>query len=217
MFPSRALALALTLLCAARAPAGVVVIDFEDLRHVDSGFNIIGPTYSNSGFLFTASHPEPGNPHRFNVPGTPNPSFAGSTALYNGVAQGTIALTRGDGGEFSLLSMKLAALASTDQNGRPIDTGPFDVTFTGHLATGGTVTQTAHVTGFLTLQRFTFGAGFGDVTSVTRAEGIGGLNPGDLEHQFDDVAVQAVPEPGALALLGAGLGCLSVRFRRRGA
>ena len=194
--------------------AADIILDFEALRHVDNGFQVHGSVYVEDGFRFEARHPLPGNPLHLNTLGTLHFGFPGSTSLYQGVSQGEMVLTRVDGGPFDLASIQLTEHPGGDVNGNAVNLGPFDVTFFGHLAGGGTVTQTFTVDNFLTPKTFTF-AGFTDLASVNWFQGPGGRD--GPTHQFDNLAVAIVPGPSGLLLFVIGFsGLLWVRGRAGG-
>src|SRR5262249_32608682 len=108
-------------------------------------------------FVLTATHSDPqSNPPDFQVIGTQSPLYAGSTTLFHHISLGRIDLTRADGGAFSFHSIDLAELPAGDANGKPVNSGPFGVTFYGVKEGGGLVSRTVTVGGFLTLTTSTF-------------------------------------------------------------
>lgn len=178
-----------------------IVLDFESLRSDDSLIHDHAGLLEFSGFQIL-SVPPPGNAFLYRSAGTLNPLFASSTALFNGQSNAENVLRTSDGGAFALLSIDLAVLppGASDPLGLS-DPGPFDLTFTGTLASGGTVTNTFTINNtFLTLETFTF-TGFGSVVSVSWFQGPGFNPPGpspDATHQFDNITLAPVPEPSSL-------------------
>ena len=166
-------------------------IDFEELRVDDAMIRGVGPVYAVDGFIFTATVP----PGVTNVPcfatiGSLNPSFMGSTSLYNCNALSGTTLTRSDGGIFRLQSIDLAEVPNFDSTGNPINFGSFALTFFGVRANGSTVQATATIDPFPSVTTFKFD-GFSNLVSVTWYQGPGG-EPGPT-HQFDNVRVMAGP------------------------
>jgi hypothetical protein len=100
------------------------------------------------------------------------------------------------------LSIDLSELPAFDVNGNPIEFGPFTVTFFGTRENGSVVTQAVTAQPFPTVTTGHF-SGFTDLVLVTWFQGAGG--PGNSTHQFDNVVLATVPEPGSLALLALGV------------
>jgi hypothetical protein len=190
-----------------QAAATPLTIDFDELQSADALVRAIGPVYEIDGFVFTATVPSyAGNTPNFNTVGTFSTSFYGSTPLVNGNAMGGTRLTRADGGIFDLISIDLVEMPSFDPFGSPIDQGSFALTFVGTRADSSTVLGTATIAPFSTVTTFTFSE-FKNLVSVEWLQG-------GPAHQFDNVRVEAVPEPSTLSLLCLGvLGAASVLRR----
>ena len=186
-------------------------IDFEGLAASINGQEAVtglpgdpsDNSYGESGFTFTTSS----TTNNLAIWGTLSSNYFGSTALWNGDGTGTFGvttLTMDGGGAFDLLSIDIAELYS--------GSGSANVTFTGALSGGGTVTQsftsdgvsaTGNVSSFETV---TF-SGFNNLVSVNWLQN-------SPFHQFDNVTVAPVPLPAAFSLLLMSLGGLAL-FRRR--
>ena len=181
----------------ALAAASPVVIGFDSLMQDNDQTNEIGNVYRESGFEFSNLS----NPFSFASFGTQNPFFNGSTALFNDNTDGQTRLSQIGGGLFSLSSITLSTLAPgyTEEG--------TSVTFTGLLATGGSVMQSFNVADGAA-QTFSFSPNFSNLSAVTWS------NEANF-HQFDNITVAAVPEPETYAMLLAGLGLLGFLARRR--
>jgi hypothetical protein len=170
-----------------------VVLDFESLATPNNAVNYIGDTYSDDGFELTNLSPGVG----LGTFGTSESRFTGSTALFDDNADGWIRLSQIGDGPFDLSSIDLASL-----NGSV----PVDVTFFGTISGGGTVSQTFTFDGSpFVEQAFNF-TGFNNVTKVEWVQAA-------PYHQFDNIVVDAVPEPDTWLLVGTGIG-IAILFRK---
>jgi VCBS repeat-containing protein len=191
------------------AVRAATILDFNDVPpgtlsvfspYQSQGFALVS---TSGGWVFNSPDTGNGSPQ----PVGNNPFYAGENG-FAAFAPATITLTQTDGAAFSLLSIDLARNFAFD----PAPT----VTFTGTLASGGTVTESFSVTtpsgAPSSFQTFSF-TGFTDLASVSwdQAGPTAGLS------QFGDIRLSAaVPEPSSLALASVGvLGCLLLAWRRR--
>jgi hypothetical protein len=159
------------------------VIDFESLRVVDNATHDHGFVYAEDGFTLNNL----ANDHGLATFGVLEPRFPGSTALFNNTVDGVTELIKTGGGAFHLTSIDLAELNGADHS---------IVAFTGELLGGGSVNQTFTLDGIGPangLQTFVFN-GFNDVVRVRWTQAA-------PYHQFDNITLGAVPEPGTMALL----------------
>ena len=181
----------------ALAAASPVVIGFDSLMQDNDQTNEIGNVYRESGFEFSNIS----NTFSLASFGTQNPFFNGSTALFNDNTDGQTRLSQIGGGLFSLSSITLSTLAPgyTEEG--------TSVTFTGLLATGGSVMQSFNVADGAA-QTFSFSPNFSNLSAVTWS------NEANF-HQFDNITVAAVPEPETYALMLSGLGLVAFAARRR--
>jgi hypothetical protein len=196
---------------AATAIAEPITIDFDELTSNDAQIRSVGGVYSVDGFTFTAVMAPFGNDPAFLTIGTLSSSFDGSTSIYNGNSLTETVLTRSDGGRFNLFSIDLAELPNFDgTTGKPIDLGSFFLTFYGTRFDGSVVEATAKIGPFPDVTTFAF-SGFTNLLSVEWTQGPGGAQ--GPTHQFDNVRVNEVPEPGTLLLLVTGVLAVG-RWRR---
>ena len=169
--------------------ANATILDFEDLYHNDDAIAEHGYSYEMNGFLLMNTSEFP-----FASLGTEAYGYSGSTSLFNDNDQGETLLTRVGNGFFSLISIDLSELYTTD------DEDPLEdwVVFQGSLADNSIVSQTFTLDGFTGVQTFSFDPEFANVISVSWAQS-------DYFHQFDNIDAAPVPEPSSLLLLGFGL------------
>ncbi|MEQ1637719.1 MAG: hypothetical protein ABL903_13620 [Methylococcales bacterium] len=167
------------------------MIDFEDLAGQTGQGGLVEPSYTKDGFLLQHGT---GEAAAFYVVSNnvQDGFYQGSTAIFNVNAGGNTILTKADNSAFDIFSIDLTNYG----NGNSINT--LDVTFTGSLLGGGTVSQTFAVDDFNGFQTFNF-TGFTNLASVSVVTGI----PNAIE--FDNINVSAVPLPAAVWLMGSGL------------
>jgi len=179
----------------ALAGGGDVIIDFQQLEHNDSEIENHGFVYEEDGYRL--SHPED-EPFEFATFGTQEPRYPGSTALFNNTVDGVITLEAIDKSLFTLKSIDISNLNNN---------GPTTVRFTGNLDNGDQVFASFTTSGSENqLETFFFDKTWTNLQSVVWVQEA-------PFHQFDNIAVNPIPAPGALALLGVGL--VGVRRRRR--
>lgn len=176
--------------------AQAAVLDFETLARADDSVTDVGYSYSESGFTLSNLMTDG---FAFASYGSLSAFYSGSTSLINDNDGGLTQLTQNGGGAFRLTSIDLAELYGF---------GSTSVTFIGTRTDGSTVSQTFTLDGVAGAQTFTFGSSFTNLTSVQWS------NDADY-HQFDNIAVAAVPEPETMAMFLSGLGLLGLMTRRR--
>ena len=171
------------------------VIDFEQLKHIDSIEKVHGSQYIEDGFQIDeqksifqsglASY------------GTLSPRYIGSTALFRGFGPSHgFKLSKVDGGTFDLLSIDLAELDIESY----ANFGNFFSTEIKFVRDGG-YSQTFVLDGKVpSAETFFFDAKFQDSSVVY-------WDNNYPSHQFDNITiaddVSSVPEPPMLLLLGA--------------
>ncbi|KLU02867.1 putative signal peptide and transmembrane protein [Rhodopirellula islandica] len=191
-----------------RAVAAVtVVLDFNDLASSSSEAEVVGNTYSNSGFLIS----NPDNLPTFQamqIYGSNHPDYilGSGAALHSDNPGSDFTLTKLDGGEFRLASIDIGKFKDSVLNPATLT-----VNFHGSFAGGGSFSDNYSVSvDDDEFQTINFGTDFVGINSITW----GFDTP---FYQFDNVTleVSAVPEPTTLAFLGVGLGVAGVRRVRR--
>jgi hypothetical protein len=191
------------------SPSHATVITFDadpNVAKVNNLLNFLGNSVTEQGYTFTDTN-------QFASYGSLSTNFVGKTTLFDNQvnAPTTLTLTLGGGGQFNFTAIDVAN--AVHQN--PVTTlAP--ITFTGHVHGGGIVTETfSSIAANNTLQTLTLNSGFSNLDSVSWTEP-NGTNP---LYAWTDVnvtqAVQTVPEPGSLAVFGAGLLGLVYLKRRR--
>ncbi|RYG21335.1 PEP-CTERM sorting domain-containing protein [bacterium] len=130
--------------------------------------------------------------------GTIFSNYTGSAALFENLANDTTLIKDG-GGAFNLLSIDVANVY------RQGVSGSTTITFTGTLTLGGTVSQSYDIPADNPLHTVVL-SGFTGLSSVL-------ISSPDNAYQFDNVNVEAVPEPASMAALG--LGALALLRRKR--
>ena len=172
--------------------AQAITIDFNGLLESDfpsgvqdgSTWFTIGTNYVEDGFELV----EFGS-NQFNFWRTDAPEYPGSVAIQIGTQGDTARLTQVNGALFTLSSIDLATLYSTE---------PVSVTFNGLKSDSSTVTQSFTTSAQRAiLENFTFSSDFTNLVSVTWTQDIPG-------HQFDNINVTAVPwETDSLPIIGS--------------
>lgn len=202
----RLLAVAVLFLAGSIGDAQAAVITFEDLA-LPPGTQLITTDVSSGGFVFDTlldhSHLDNGTWAVGN----------GSTYLVidaSGAANNVTFSPLG-GGPFTLSAIDLSK-ANTFST-----TSAASVEVTGHLLGGGTVSTTFALTPGFTFSTFLFDSSWTNLSSVV-LNGIGSACCGPVPGNYfalDNVVVDttAVPEPGALTLLGLGSAYLIARRR----
>ena len=187
-----------TLLVAALAGVTLVsadVLDFQNLEVVGIDAYDVGSVIVEDGWSITK---DPGEPFNFYVWGTLAPFYPGSTALFNNTINGVNRLQHGGASNFDVTSIDLDYL-----NGGSATT---TVSFTGYIFGGGTVVQSFETDAVTGLQTFNF-VGFDNLTSMEW------IQDGNF-HQYDNIVLNVVPEPGTIVVLIAGISLVVARRRR---
>jgi len=179
--------------------ASTSTIDFEELDPADAYVsNQFGNSYVNYDFGgyridSTASNSAASLSGRWRVPQPGQTHYTGSNSMASVWAPVTITLSRTDGQVFSLNSIDLYPHLPVFN---PV------VTFTGLRANGSSATANVTLVGS-TIRTYTLGSDFSDLQSLTwRFTGF------EDYHSFDNIVVQAVPEPSSVLLCGFGVGLL---------
>jgi PEP-CTERM motif-containing protein len=188
--------------------AQATTINFEDLA---LDINGVGGDRVSGGFLFDTalnhSHIDNGTWGTSN--GTQFMMVDNVTANPNGINNSTTFSPIG-GGPFALISIDLSEAGNAGTTAQQIQ-------ITGNLFGGGTIGLLLTLDFNLGFQTVTFGAGWNNLSSVVLT-GMAGVCCGPIPgnyYAFDNVVVNAVPEPATLSLLGLGSAYLFGRRRRR--
>jgi hypothetical protein len=164
---------------------------FEGVAPAGSVLNVNpGAPYTEAGFTLT---PTDANSAVFDA-GDPAAQFPGDSTAYFGFASDNTILLTGPA-SFNVGSLLVGPLS--------FSTGIVDVTFVGTIFGGGTVSTT--FTGLTTATLETLGWNGLSSLQINSTSDTG----------LDNIDAAAVPEPGTLLLLGAGLSLIAARYRRR--
>ena len=203
-----------TALLMATGLAHATVIDFEEVPDTAD----IQTSLSTQGYLFTSEH--------FHTPGSSNTysPFVWNGTNYIGYESGRghpLAMSRADGGSFSLYSLDVAEFYSAPNSDRP----NADLIEIWGLGAGGQ-TMVHQFTldgvydgrnGAIDFQHFVLPSIFSDLSSVVFTGLRWGGADGGISLDNIEVVPTSVPEPGTLALFGLGLLAAGAARRRRAA
>lgn len=179
-----------------------IVIDFEALAHAGDGATFLS-SHVEDGFRLVTDADAQTQADALGVWGTASEHFNGSTALFNNSSGGTfgrtVILTNAAGGAFDVLSIDLGPAFVDPGSGA-------EVLFEGRRADGSTVTQPFAFSAALVPGTFAFAPSFTNLVRVSWQQADAQF---DTPHQFDNIRVAAIPEPGTAALLLAALALLA--------
>ncbi len=200
------------------APAATL-IDFEGLAPVGS-FSQLGTAFETQGFRFTATS---GDMLAYGPGGVASVPESGSTSISMSnnpnrppPVSSSLTFAAVDGSAFTLHALRAAEGRNRGQFFANFASTAIEIV--GNFANGGAITRLftfdgiAGDNGATDFESISFD-GFVNLASVT-ITGQGG-NRGGYSFSLDDIEVSAVPLPGAMVLLLAGLGGLAAAGRRR--
>lgn len=190
-------------LAGASITAQAVTLTFDELAPESGNSAVyVGHTYSHDGFTITGSGSPAWAGAGFHVYPASSDNWTGSAGLFLAAVGGKIELVATNG---SLFDVESIDISRGDSNNGLVPVG-----FGGTKADGSMVgqgfwfTDTVHGRN----ERVTFSSDFRGLRSLVWYQGA-------EWHQFDNLKVTAVPEPGTYALMVAGLGLVAGVTRRR--
>lgn len=149
------------------------VIDFQQLEVIGLGFSSWGFHVEEDGYQIDNV-----GPNSLSSFGTLDERYPGSTALFDNSIDGTITVSRIDGGAFTLRSIDIAPLNAAD---------PVTVNFTGVTVSGDLVNSSfTHSGSAIALETHIFPPGFNRLQSVSWRQ----IAP---FHQFDNIVLVCSP------------------------
>jgi hypothetical protein len=179
-----------------------IVIDFEALQHAGDSAEFLS-SYEEDGFRLVTDADAQSQADALGVWGTASENFNGSTALFNNSGGGafgrTVILTNVASAVFDLLSIDLGPAFAAPGSGA-------EVLFEGRRADGSTVTQPFAFSADLAPGTFAFAPGFSNLVRVSWQQADAQF---DTPHQFDNIRVAAIPEPGTATLMLAALALMA--------
>lgn len=193
------------------AAAHATVVNFND-----QGNNYGNTNFVSDGFRFSTSSPFGSVFTTSSQVCSPACPVSGSVELLIPYGPSTVTLTAANGSPFDLTNFLAAGTFNLSSWGPNYD--PTTITITGHLVTGGTVTESFGIAssgnGALPFTLESANASFTNLSSVTFTSS-GSDFPIYNGFALDDVNVTAVPENSSTALMLAGLGLVGLVARRR--
>lgn len=177
------------------------IIDFDSIAYQGTtGLTEVASSYSEDGFTLTNA----GNFYMGNPTGSPfTGRDTGTKALFQRSTNTFNILTKDDGDRFSADSITLWESSQGFLRNA-------SVTFIGDFNTGPSVQQTFVTNRIWDGEVFQFDSSFKDITALRWTMD----SSGNEYHQFDNITLNAVPEPSATLLSLMAIGLSGLRRKR---
>lgn len=175
-----------------------ITIDFNSLESSFSGGHFVGPTYTENNFII--EHGSSAQDNAFITWSSTTSLYTGSASLFNNTHRGETIISEQSNNLFSIFSIDLAPYSLELSTGDYI--GSESILFTGTKSDNTAVEQVFNLgTTVNIMSTYSFESSFTDLVSLNWDQGsiLG------TRHQFDNIEVQAVPNPSSIILFSTGL------------